>query len=275
MPTAAPSRSTRSAGPDRGAGRRLNRSSGICPERRRKPPEPPVEHLPLGQRVHRSRGEDRQQRAVDDADVVGRRRSPAPLGRHRARRRAPRRRQRRRISQRRDRAQRAQQEARRRCLALVAAGRSGAPLTGPRGPPRRPTRATTRSMTSSRVYGVVSMCDGAVGHGQRRGRAAGVDLVAREQGLLGGGDVGAALLGGAPGGAGVRVGGEVDLDLRRRATTTEPMSRPSTTIPPRADDLALELEQPGAHLGHGADRADGGGDVVAADRRRRRRRRRR
>ena len=36
------------------------------------PPSPALEHLLLGQRVHRPRRADRQQRPVDDADVVGR-----------------------------------------------------------------------------------------------------------------------------------------------------------------------------------------------------------
>ena len=53
---------------------------------------------------------------------------------------------------------------------------------------------------------------GAVGHRERGRRPARVDLVAGQQGLLGGRDVGAALLGGAAGGAGGGVGADVELD---------------------------------------------------------------
>ena len=53
------------------AGRRVTRSSGICPAASRNGPSGPCEHLALGQRVHRPRRADRQQRPVEPADVVG------------------------------------------------------------------------------------------------------------------------------------------------------------------------------------------------------------
>ena len=117
------------------------------------------------------------------------------------------------------------------------------------------TSATTWSTTSSRVYGVVSMWTRAVGHRQRRGGPAGVDRVAARAGRP------AVAATSAPPFSAVRraaraagVGGQVDLDLGARGHTTEPMSRPSTTMPPSPMIVALQLEQPGAHLGDGADR---------------------
>ncbi len=68
----------RSAAPagsaSRPAGRRGTGPAGSGPLLSRNRFMNALEHLLLGQRVHRPRGEDRQQRAVDDADVVGRRR---------------------------------------------------------------------------------------------------------------------------------------------------------------------------------------------------------
>ena len=107
--------------------------------------------------------------------------------------------------------------------------------------------------------------DGAVGAHQRRGRAAGVDPVAAEQGLLGGRDVAATLLGGAALGAGRRVGDQEDLDLRvgrHHRADVAALDHDAAL----ADDRALELEQPGPHGGDGADRADRGVDLVGADR---------
>src|SRR5690606_969020 len=69
---------------------------------------------------------------------------------------------------------------------------------------------------------------------------------------------------GAARGTGGGVGGEVELHLGVRgdhgadvATLDHDVTAP--------DDLALELEEPGAHGRDGGDGADGGGDVLAPD----------
>ena len=116
--------------------------------------------------------------------------------------------------------------------------------------------------------------DGTVGHDRRGGGATGVDRVAAQQVGLGGRDATRPVLRRTTGGAGRRVGGQVDLH-RGVGPTTEPMSRPSTTMPPSPMIERCRLEQPLAHLGHGGDRADVVGDRLGADLDRRRRRRRR
>ena len=126
-------------------------------------------------------------------------------------------------------------------------------------------RATTCSTTSSRVCPVPSMwtapsaCTrGAVERPESiRSRLSSDSWV--------GGQVGAALLGGPPLGAGRGVGGQEDLHLRVGRDDGADV----TTLDDDAavaDDVALELEQPGPHRGDGADRADGGVDLVGADR---------
>ena len=75
MPTAPPSRSTRRQ-VFTARGSVWNRSSGICPDRRRNRPMRPSNISILVSACTGRGREDRQQRAVDHADVVGRRRSP-------------------------------------------------------------------------------------------------------------------------------------------------------------------------------------------------------
>ena len=103
---------------------------------------------------------------------------------------------------------------------------------------RRSTSATTWSIDLVEGVRRGVDVDGAVGHHQRRGRPAGVDPVAGEQRLLGGGRRRSRpprRPGARRGPPGRRSGRP---SPRRRATTTEPMSRPSTTMPPSPIDRA-------------------------------------
>ena len=106
--------------------------------------------------------------------------------------------------------------------------------------------------------------DGSLGHGQGCGRATGVDPVTLQEGLLRARHVGAALLGRTTLGSRVGVGAEVDLDLGLRPHDRADVA-PLDDDAAGADDLALQLEQAGADLRHGADRADRGGDVLGPD----------
>ena len=209
------------------------RSSGIWPEARRNAPERAVEHLLLGQRVHRPGREDRQQRPVErrrcgcDATITGPRAGTcsAPCTRTSHRRRTSRAAER----PQRGAAAGAAGAASRRCAAASwCAARAVTRRLRRLRPARRPGRST-----SSRVYGVVSMwtapsaiASGAVG-------PAGVDPVAARAATAW-----VAATSEPPSSAARRaaraagVGGQVDLHRRRPGPTTEPMSRPSTTMPP-------------------------------------------
>ena len=243
----APARAAPSARPE---GSAANRLSGICPATTQEPAHPAAEHLVLGPRMDRSRGEDRQQRAVEDADVVGREdhrsRCPGPApGRARARRTACRS------------SRRAPGRSRR---SMSVGGWATWALLGwlvvghSRSSDARGERddAVDDLVEGARVVSMWTAPSAMVsGAGPDRSRSC------RAPGAWGGGEVGRALGGVAR--RGRRVGGEADLRPGARRHT-DPMSRPSTTIPALGclggDDLALQREEPGPDLGDGADRLD-------------------
>ena len=204
---------------------------------------------------------DRQQRTVEPADVVGRRRSPARRpGRGAAGGRAgP---TSRRDARAQDGTEAAEQRPRRGCA------RAG---SGQGGHASRLDRLHQRDdLGDDLVQGVRRGVDvdGAVGHHQRRGGAAGVDPVAGQQRLLGRGDVDR-----RPRRRGVRRGPRGRRSGRpspaRRAPRRSRCRGPRRRCPAGSPMIvALELQQPGAHLGDGADRADGGVDLVACGSRR-------
>ena len=269
MPTARPSRSTRRQ-VFTANGSAWKRSSGIWPDASRNRPRQPRNISTLGQGVHRSRGEDRQQRTVDDArcgwtaKITGPRRG---TGRRRA-----------------DARRSAAGSARAPAAAAASRGTSGRgagrgmrarqvvvggrATRGHAGASTASTSATTRSITSSRVYGVVSMWTAPSAIVSGAIVRPGVDLVAGQQRLLGRGDVGPALLGGAALRAGGGVGGQVDL---HRGVGGDDRA----DVAALDDDAALTAAamidrwRPSSRArtcGHRAHRRDRAGDVLAADR---------
>ena len=213
------------------------------------------------------RGEDRQQRPVDHADVVGARRSPGPWPGP-ARRRWT-------VHAQRRRGPASAQTGRNVCRSAVPrvldAARWRAGPGGAAPPVRSRVLLGERHELDDLVDDLVererrgvewtapsAMTSGAVARPESiRSRSSSDSWVAATSEPPS--SSGPAL------GAGGRVGGEIDLDLRLR-------SHDGADVAALDDDAAgpdhgaLEVEQARPHLGHGADRADGGVDVVAADR---------